>query len=99
MLALLRPLSLSAYSTKESSGIAEVQDLLVAKTVLEIGELNSVIGRVAGAPGAAANAVEAVLKTMSKGDLSDAARLGKALSLSLNDNGLPSSADWNVSPA
>lgn len=77
------------------------EELLEAETVLEIGERHSVIGRVVGAPGVAATCVETVLKTMSKGDLSDAARLGKALSLSFNDNGLPSSADWfsqNASP-
>ena len=70
--------------------------LLDAETVLELTEstrIPSTIGRVVG-KGAAAQAVQDLVNSMSKGDLSDVSALSKQLSLSLEAAQLPAKTGW-----
>jgi hypothetical protein len=64
-------------------------------TVKESQRLPSTVGQVVPTPGTAAqSAIEAVVSTMSKGDLSDVSGLSCALKDSMDAHGVPSGVDW-----
>lgn len=73
------------------------EGLLEAETLVMFQEsqrLPSTVGQVSGIPGKSATAVEAVVSTMSKGDLSDVCGLSSALKSSMDAHGLPTSTTW-----